>query len=365
MRSLRHSAVRASVAASAAAALVLLPHAAHASATHSVSDGDTLWGIASQYGTSVAAIVSANDLANPDLIRIGQSLVIPDSSRQSAPTVAAPSTTHIVSAGETLSGIAASYGTTVAVLAELNRLANPGLILIGQRLSVPGGSATPTSSSSSGSTTSTKRHTVTAGQTLSGIAARYGTTTAALAALNDLSDPGFIRIGQVLEVPGTALVPDSFLGVTYPSDVVAAANANKATLNAMAVPSRSEMRSLVRSTATAMGVDPALALAIATQESGFDARAVSPANAIGTMQVIPSSGEWASDLVGRDLDLLNPRDNVVAGVAILRALHRPGIALETAIAGYYQGETSVRRYGMFADTERYVANVVALMAQYD
>ncbi len=365
MRVLRHYAVRASIVASAAAAIVLLPHAAHASSTHSVTDGDTLWDIAARYGTSVAAIVAANDLANPDVIRIGQSLVIPDSARQAAPSVAAASGTHEVTAGETLSGIAARYGTSVDALVELNSLANPGLILIGQRLSIPGTATASSTSATASTAASTQHHTVTSGQTLSGIAARYGTTVAALADLNGLSDPGLIRIGQVLEVPGAALVADSFLGVTYPSDVVAAANANKATLNAMAVPSRAEMKEIVRATAAAMGVDPALALAIATQESGFDARAVSPANAIGTMQVIPSSGEWASDLVGRELDLLDPRDNVVAGVAILRALYRPGVELETAIAGYYQGETSVRRYGMFADTEDYVANVVALMAQYD
>ena len=80
------------------------------------------------------------------------------------------------------------------------------------------------------------------------------------------------------------------------------------------------MQAKVAATARAMGVDPALAQAVAFQESGFNHAVVSPANAIGTMQVIPSSGEWASELVGRQLNLLNPDDNVVAGVAILRAL---------------------------------------------
>jgi len=124
------------------------------------------------------------------------------------------------------------------------------------------------------------------------------------------------------------------------------------------------MRALVRQTAIDMGVDPALALAVAYQESGFNHASVSPANAIGTMQVIPTSGDWASDLVGRRLNLLDPRDNVVAGVAILRQLVRTAPDLPTAIAGYYQGLSSVTRNGMYEDTKRYVANVQSLMSRF-
>ena len=109
---------------------------------------------------------------------------------------------------------------------------------------------------------------------------------------------------------------------------------------------------------------PALALAVSYQESGFDHSLVSPANAIGAMQVIPSSGQWASDLVGRDLNLLDPRDNVTAGVAILKQLVRTSPDLSTAIAGYYQGAASVQRNGMFSDTRQYVANVRALMSRF-
>ena len=130
------------------------------------------------------------------------------------------------------------------------------------------------------------------------------------------------------------------------------------------VPTKDQMRALVASTATSTGVDPALALAVSYQESGFDHSLVSPANAIGAMQVIPSSGQWASDLVGRQLNLLDPRDNVTAGVAILKSLQRTSPDLSTAIAGYYQGATSVLQNGMYADTRQYVANVRALMARF-
>ncbi len=120
---------------------------------------------------------------------------------------------------------------------------------------------------------------------------------------------------------------------------MAAANVNKATLNSMSVPARTQMHNLVIDTARRMGVDPALAQAIAYQESGFNQRAVSPANAMGCMQVIPSSGEWASDLVGRDLNLLIAQDNVTAGVAILHQLQRNGSPSGHRDCGLLSGRT--------------------------
>jgi soluble lytic murein transglycosylase-like protein len=86
---------------------------------------------------------------------------------------------------------------------------------------------------------------------------------------------------------------------------------------------------------------------------------VSPANAIGTMQLVPTSGQWASDLVGRRLNLLDPHDNATAGIAIIRALLRTSKDEDTAIAGYYQGQYSVAKHGMYKDTKQYVAAIKA------
>ena len=211
------------------------------------------------------------------------------------------------------------------------------------------------------------------GDTVSALATRYGTTVAAIVSANGLDSRATIRIGQTLSIPDApatatsgrdAGVGSTFAGRTYPAHVVAAANENLATLRSVGVPSREEMKALVAQTARDMGVDPALALAVAYQESGFNHASVSPANAIGTMQVIPSSGDWASDLVGRELNLLDPRDNVVAGVAILRQLLKAAPDLPTAIAGYYQGLAGVQRNGMYADTRRYVASVQTLMSRF-
>jgi LysM repeat protein len=215
------------------------------------------------------------------------------------------------------------------------------------------------------------------GDTLTSIAERFNTTPERLLQLNRISGDGdVIYAGRVLHVPGSAKtpagkagkahakaakhrVPDTFAGRTYPSSVAMAAARNRRILASRPVPSRHQVRRMIVRTARTFRVDPNLALAISWQESGWNQRKVSVANAIGAMQVIPSSGRWASDMVGRRLNLLETEDNIVAGVAVLRALTRSTSA-ERAVAGYYQGLASVNRNGMYADTRRYVANVMAL-----
>ncbi len=364
----------------AAVAVSATAGAAQADEEYTVRSGDTVSHIASRYGTTVAAVRSANSLDSRAFIREGQRLTIP--TQAAAPAAAAATTTaaagaHTVTSGETVSAIAKRYGTTVAAIVSANGLDSRAFIRAGQQLTIPGATAaaTTTTTTAGAASTSAGAHTVASGETVSAIATRYGTTVAAIVSANGLDSRAFIRAGQQLTIPGataattastgsTALVGNTFAGRTYSSTVVASANQNKATLLALGVPSTSAMQAKVAETARAMGVDPALAQAVAFQESGFNHTAVSPANAIGTMQVIPTSGAWASQLVGRELNLLDPDDNVVAGVAILRSLLRTSPDLATAIAGYYQGATSVKNNGMYADTRRYVANVQTLMTRY-
>ncbi len=276
----------------------------------------------------------------------------------------------MVRRGDTLSHIAVRTGTTVAALRAANGLDARGFIREGQRLTVPGGRAAPTAAPAAPAAATsggTSTYTVRQGDTLSHIAARHGVSLTQLRAANPgVSDR--LQIGQRVTVPSartsSGTVGSTFAGRTYPAATVAAAQANKDALNARSVPTRAQMQSMVASTARAQGVDPALAQAIAFQESGFNMRAVSPANAVGVMQVIPSSGRWASEMAGRPLDLLHPQDNVLAGVLVLKANLRAAGDVPTAIAAYYQGLSSVRKNGMFADTRRYVASVQTLAARY-
>jgi len=363
--------------------------------THTVKAGDTVWALAQKHGTSVKAIIDANGLKSSALIHVGQKLLIPQkSSKTSGETKSSGSakksspTTHTVKSGETLSAIAAKYGTTTAKIAKANNISNPNLIHVGQKLKLTTSTKQSGGTSSKTSTTTTTSYTVRSGDTVSGIAQRFSSTVSAIIKANSLRSDGFIVVGQKLTIPGSDgksqgstsqgapstsetkndcknLVPSTFLHYTYPDDVVKAANENKCTLDAMDVPSRAQMESIVRQTAIDMGVDPVLALAVAYQESGFNQRAVSPANAIGTMQVIPSSGEWASQLLGRPINLLDPHDNAAAGVAIIRALQGSfPDDFDYAIGAYYQGAGSVSRYGLAADTKVYVSAIKSHMSRF-
>lgn len=348
--------------------------------SHRVVRGDTVSGIASRYGLSTSAVLKLNKLKLNSVIYPGQKLKLTGASTP-APRKAssAPATTggktYTVKSGDTLGGIAARHGVKLSQVLSWNRLSMSSIIYPGQKIRIGGSSASPAPAKANptAATASSRSYTIKSGDTLSGIASRHGVRLAAVLSANRLKVTSIIYPGQKLVIPGksgagsavqpasnvTPLVPSSFLGFTYPPAVVSSANKNKALLNASPVPSLAQMKSIVADTARRMGVDPALAMAFAYQESGFNQRAVSPANAIGTMQVIPSSGEWASDLVGRKLNLLDPYDNATAGVAIIRQLIRTSKNLDYAIAGYYQGQYSVSKYGMYSDTKTYVAAIKA------
>jgi N-acetylmuramoyl-L-alanine amidase len=176
------------------------------------------------------------------------------------------------------------------------------------------------------------------GDTLTAVARQHGTTVAALAGENDLADPDHIRVGQELQVPaGPSVAPD-----------------------------RTATGELIEQIARERGWSPAFVKALAWQESGWNQRARSSAGAVGIMQVMPDTGRFVShELVGRELDLEDPYDNVVAGIAFLQHLWELTDGdVEQTLAGYYQGLRSVRDHGMYDDTERYIANVLALRDRF-
>ncbi|RJK96858.1 LysM peptidoglycan-binding domain-containing protein [Vallicoccus soli] len=342
--------------------------------SYRVQPGETLSGIATRSGTSVDALVRANGLpAGGGYVRAGEVVQVPSGgpARRAATAPARPAT-HTVRAGDTLWGIARERGTTVGALVAANRLRSntlqPGQVLrlgAGARAAAPAAAPASAAPRASGGPS----HTVRAGDTLWSVARAHGTTVTALRRANGLGGDT-IRPGQVLRLgAGGQAAPrqesaTTFAGRTYPDDVVAAAARNRAALESAGVPSRDAVRDLIASTARSYGVDPALALAVSWQETGFQHDKVSVANAVGAMQVIPATGTWMSGVVGRDLDLLDPRDNATAGVALLRLLLSQARSEAEAVAGYYQGLTSVRERGMHADTELYVRNVLALKQRF-
>ncbi|WP_461163281.1 lytic transglycosylase [Arthrobacter sp. R4-81] len=372
-------------AVSTAMPSALRPTQQQAPAEYTVVKGDTISAIARRYGLDTNTVLRLNNLQANTVIYPGQKIKLGGSaSSASTPKVdatpaPAPSnggSVYTVKPGDTLGAIAARHGVKLSDVLSWNGLNMSSIIYPGQKIKIGGAAPAPSPSSPApaGSPVATPApsspgsYTVKSGDTLSAIAAKHNVKLSGLLTANKLTMTSVIYPGNKLAIPGsdvqpvgsvTPLVPSTFLGFTYPPAVVDSANKNKALLNASPVPSREQMRSIVADTARRMGVDPSLALAFAHQESGFDQRAVSPANAIGTMQVIPSSGEWASDLVGRKLNLLDPYDNATAGVAIIRQLIKTSKDLDHAIAGYYQGQYSVSKYGMYEDTKSYVASIKA------
>lgn len=105
-------------------------------AFHEVQRGDTLTRIARSYQVTVKDLMAWNALSNPNRIRAGEFLcirpsVIVDDTPPSSGRV------HVVQAGETLARIARQYGVDLTVLARVNNIANPNYLRIGQSLTIP------------------------------------------------------------------------------------------------------------------------------------------------------------------------------------------------------------------------------------
>jgi putative chitinase len=167
-----------------------------AGTSYRVRRGDTLGSIATQVGTTIAALVERNGLSNPNLIRVGQVLTLPGG----APAATAPeggAQHHVVQAGDTISRVAARYGISQQQLIDANGLTG-GRIYVGQRLRLVPAAAPP--ATPAGSTT----HRVARGETLASIAKRYGTTIRTIQTANGIADPNLVMAGQDLTIPAVA-----------------------------------------------------------------------------------------------------------------------------------------------------------------
>jgi cell wall-associated NlpC family hydrolase/nucleoid-associated protein YgaU len=170
--------------------------------TYTVVDGDTLWGIAKQMGTTLDALVQANHLDDPDHLALGTQLRMPGASSDPAPAAraasAAPPTTttiagkrgvqvsYTVQPGETLGQIAHQFGVASDTIAQANGLDDPNRLAAGAVLKVP---------------VPAKEHQVAEGETLRDIALQEKVDLGALVDFNQLDDPELIRAGQTLLVP--------------------------------------------------------------------------------------------------------------------------------------------------------------------
>lgn len=157
-----------------------VPNPNPANQTYTVVPGDTLYAIAVRYRTTVAELAARNGILNPNLIYPGQVLTVPASSE--------PVSTYTVRPGDTLSSIAGRFNTSVGELASINNISNPNLIYPGQVLRLT-------------DRAENTFYRVLSGDTLSGIALRFGTTVSAIAAQNHISNPNLIYTGEILSIP--------------------------------------------------------------------------------------------------------------------------------------------------------------------
>jgi lipoprotein-anchoring transpeptidase ErfK/SrfK len=117
---------------------VMLPPDAHAAAKiHIVRRGENLTMIARRYGTSVSTIMRLNGLSNPNFVWVGQRLRVSGTGGSSGGGSASGGTIHVVRRGQNLASIARRYGTSVAAIVSANGLRNPNFIYAGQRLRIP------------------------------------------------------------------------------------------------------------------------------------------------------------------------------------------------------------------------------------
>lgn len=261
----------------------------------------------------------------------------------------------LIHRGDTLSAIAREHHTTVARLIALNHLPGNGLIIAGDTLRLPGHAATPTRRQVS------RSYVVRPGDDLTHLARRFHTTPRALARRNHLRS-STILIGQRLTYGSSSVVRRA--APHRRSGVLGSAAQHRYDLSLRTLPSKAQVRRLIRSAARRNHVDPSLALAVAFQESGFQQRVVSPVDAIGVMQVLPSTGRALNRAYGRHFDLLRAGDNVEAGVLLLRELLATTGSQGTALAGYYQGLGSIRAQGLLPQTYDYVRNITLLQRRF-
>ena len=172
------------------------------SVTYTVQSGDTLSGIAQNYGVSLDALLAANpQIENPNIIFRGQVLTIP---QENGSVPEAPQETtavqYTIVSGDTLSGIAQNYGISLSTLLTANpQIENPNLIFPGQELTIPQENGSVPEAPQESTAT---QYTVVSGDTLSGIAQGYGVSLSALLTANpQIENPNIIYTGQVLNIP--------------------------------------------------------------------------------------------------------------------------------------------------------------------
>ncbi len=162
---------------------------------HVVQRGETLFRIAQRYGTTVEDLVQLNGIRNPAALAVGQRLIVPSPPLAPEEAPVGIPTNYTLQVGDTLFKLAATFGTTEAAIARRNYITNPRQMYIGQRIELQEGSER-----AQGIPTGWI-HRVGQGETLYHIAARYSTSSALIELVNRLPRASALYVGQPLIIP--------------------------------------------------------------------------------------------------------------------------------------------------------------------
>ena len=333
-------------------------------ATHTVEivPGDTLSEIAAANGVTVADLVEWNDIADPDFIVAGNTLVMWVETGGDTPT------TYVVQAGDSLWLLAGHFGWTVGALVAANGISDPDHIVVGQRLSLSGGDATDSAPRTG---ERSKSYIVKTGDTLLAIARANGLKTTELVEANALADPDRIFVGQLLSIPlapSTVTDPPPTTTTTVPTTTQPPTTTTTVpTTTSTPRPAPGTSTALVGyfdKWSTAYGIDQGLLEALLWKESGWRADAVGPGGHLGIGQLSPDTVEFIEQrLLGLDLDPLDASDGIQMAARFLRYLLDRTDDERTALAAWNQGLYRVTANGITVVGGAFADDVLAIRRQ--
>ena len=179
-------------------------------------------------------------------------------------------------------------------------------------------------------------HTVVEGESLSGISEFYGVDLDALVEINGIANADLITLCQQLVIP-------------EPQPL-----------------SSPDVENIVSELSAAEGLDPNLVKSVAWIESRWQQEAVSPAGAVGVMQLMPTTVVWLEkEVFGHPLnESESVYDNIKGGVRLLRILFQATGDLDLTLASYYRGYGATTSGIMYDDTVEYVEAVHGVQAEF-
>lgn len=271
-----------------------------------VKSGETLSEIADRLGVSVERLMAANGISNADHLEAGQRLRVPGGAASAPARSGGGGGSVVVREGETLSEIAERHSISMNRLMALNGITDPDQLEVGRTLRLGGSPSAATTAAGGASRPAAapptyrkgaREHVVSSGESLSEIADGYGLSMGRLVALNQLSDPDNLQVGQRLRLQGTP--PASSPQARATTTTSAAATPRPATAKPASPAPRPIAAAAPRPAATtsttavarATTASPAPAAATPTRSTPVTTAAASPA-ATATTAASPARPDW-------------------------------------------------------------------------